>query len=532
MNRLQVVVVAVVVLLVVPGTATAVVRGEPDLDASVGDTTLTAGEDGTLELTVANSADLEVASLSNPAFNERVTTARGVEIRIDDGTLPFSVDSPRRVVGGIPDGASATIPFSVSVDDNATAGTYRVPVEVEYTYTRQIAELSGVTQQRTRSRTLHVRVRIETDSESRFRVVGTTADVRADDGGSVSVTVENRGTEPARDTVVTLSSPNEAFDLGGAPTNSRRIGGVAPGERRTVTYAVDVREGIRAQPYVFEASARYRNADGETRRDDALPVAVTVGSGPRFSTEAVDSELYVGEQGTLSGQLRNEGERTARNAVVVIESSSPSVTVSERAVAVGDLAPGSSTPFEFAVDVGPGASDGPRPFTAIVNYETADGDTKTSDPIRLQRSVGADREFFSAEAVNATFAADTSNRLVVRLTNVGETTRTDVTARVAATPPFSSVSPEAYVARLDPDESAEVAFEVSVDEDTVPSSHALRMNVTSEPADGDAAATDAYRVPVEVAEEDEAVDTSSLAIVGILGVAVVIAGGYWWVRRR
>jgi uncharacterized membrane protein len=103
---------------------------------------------------------------------------------------------------------------------------------------------------------------------------------------------------------------------------------------------------------------------------------------------------------------------------------------------------------------------------------------------------------------------------------------------VAATPPFSSVSPEAYVSRLEPGESAEVAFEVSVNEDTVPSSHALRMNVTSDPADGDAAATDAYRVPVEVGQEESAVDTSSLAILVVLGIAVAVAGGYWWVRRR
>ena len=532
MNRLQVVVVAVVVLLVVPGTATAVVRGEPDLDASAGATELTPGEDGTLELTVANSADLEVASLSNPAFNERVTTARGVEIRIRDRNLPFSVDSPRRLVGGIPDGASATIPFAVSVDENATTGTYRVPVEVEYTYTRQIAELSGVTQQRTRSRTLHVRVRIEADSETRFRVVGTTADVRADDAGTVSVTFENRGAEPARNTVVTLRSPNEGFDLGGAPESSRQIGRVAPGERRTVTYAVEATERVRAQPYVFEASATYRNADGDIERDESLPVAISVGAPLRFAIDGVDSELYVGEQGTISGRLRNAGDRTARNAVVVVESPSPNVAVSERAVAVGDLAPGASVPVEFAVDVGPAANDGPHPFTATVEYETAADEGKTSDPIRLQRTVGADREFFSVEPVNATFAADTSNRLVVRLTNVGETTQTDVTARLAAVSPFTSVSPAAYISRLEPGESAEVAFEVSVDEDAVPSTHALRMNVTSEPTDSDAAATDAYRVPVAVEDAESSVDTSSLAIVVVLGVAVVVAGGYWWFRRR
>ncbi|WP_276259167.1 COG1361 S-layer family protein [Haloglomus litoreum] len=746
--------VVLVVLLVLPGPALAFVQGEPRLRVGLDDDTVHAGEETTLPVTVANGADLKFASQSNPALNAEVTTARAVEVTLEDGG-PVRVETGTRLLGSLPDGASATLPFAVSVRDDARPGVYEVPVELRYAYTASISD-SGAADRRTETVTRTLRVRVE--ESARFQVLGVESAVHPGAAGRVSVLLENVGSATARDAQFSLSSPDPALSMGATGAATRYDARWAPGETRWLNYTVVAAADARAQPYTLELAPSYRDATGatvtqrsllvgitpstggllsvadvrssvvaggagavtvalrndgdqtlrdasvrlsssgglavdggpaaerfvgrwapgETRtftydlaagegaggsyplaaavtytdgegatltsrpttiavtvparsdfavvsvgtdatapgsgtvtltlRNDAgrtvsdasvslattasglavdggptaerfvgrwapgetrtltydlaagaattggtytlttgatytldgasvttrpVPVGVSLTEPLAFGLADLGGDLYVGERGTVRGTVVNEGDRTARDAVVLVEPRSPGVSVPGGAVSLGDLGPGESATFDLETDVAPTATAGSRPFALTVEYGTDDGTRLTSDPLTFRRSVAPDREPLAVEPVNATFAPDSSGALVVRVTNTGDTAREEVRLQITPGPPFTSVAPSAYVERLAPGETAEVAFELSVDEDAVPSSHAVALNVSSEPADGGRAAVDSYQLPVTVAPESAGpVDTPSAIAAVLLGIAVVAGAAYWWFRVR
>ena len=530
MNGTRFLALALVALLVAPGTAAASVRGSPDLDVALGDNRVTAGEDATLELTIANGGDLDLASVSNPALNERVTTARAIAVSLDAGDAPLAVESGPKLVGGLASGQTAAVGFDVAVDEDATPGTYTLPVTVEYAYTSSIAELTGAINERTVEREMTVTVVVE-DAAS-FRVVEATTDARVGGSGSVSLTFANTGSAPADDATVALSSPNGAVTFGGAREASRYVGSWAPGETRTVAYDVAIADNRSPQTYAAQAVVSYVDADGDAASSRPLSVGIEPRPETELSVSSLNSSLYVGETGTLRGSVVNEGPGPVRGAVVTLRTDSERVRPVDDSVAVGTLDPGERAAVEFSAAVSDDATPGVRPFSMVVEYETDDGSVETSDPVRVTGEVRPDRELFRVESRNATFAPDSTNRLEVVVTNTGDAARRDVVVELAPTPPFTSVGPQAYVPSLSPGESATVAFELSVDEDAVPSTHSTRLNVTSETEGSPTEMTDTYRVRVDVAEESQSDDVESIAVAALLGLFVLLGVGYWWYRRR
>ncbi|ELZ31406.1 putative exo-alpha-sialidase [Halogeometricum pallidum JCM 14848] len=530
MNRRQLLALIFVSLIVVPGTVGAAVRGSPDLKVALGDNRVAVGESGTLELTVANSGDLDLASATNPALNERVTTARGIELSLDDGDAPLTVESGPRLVGGLASGQSATVGFDVSVDADAEPGTYTLPVTVEYTHTSSIAEVTGGITERTVERELTVTVIVE-DTAS-FRVVETTTDAQVGESGSVSLLLENTGAAPADDATVTLSSPNGAVAFSGAQEATRYVGSWGPDETRTVTYDVAVDGNRTPQNYAAQAVVSYLDSDGNPKNSQPLSVGIDPRPETAFSVPSLNASLYVGERGTLRGSVVNEGPERVRGAVVTLRTDSEHIRIIDDSVAVGTLEPGERADVEFSAAVSDDATPGARPFSLTVEYEPRAGSVTGSDPIRVTGQVRPERDLFGVEARNATFAPDSTNRLEVVVTNTGETTRRDVVLALEPSQPFTSVAPEAYVPALSPGESATVAFELSVDEDAVPSTHSVRLNVTAETAETPTEVTDSYRVRVDVAEEEQADDIVSLVVIAVLGAVLLSAVGYWWYRRR
>jgi hypothetical protein len=630
-------------LLLAPSLALGNAAGEPRLDATIGDNRVVAGEETTLQVTLTNAGDLEQASATNPSLNQQVLTASGVGVELEADGAPLSVTTARQRVGSVPGGGERVVPFAVSVDENAKPGTYDLEVDLEYSYASSITEPEGTVGQRTVDRSVEVRVRVV--RQARFAVVDTAADVAPNGAGTVSVTLENVGTERARDATVALESLDSGVTLGsGATATATRFAGDwRPGETRTLTYAATaadatlaaeypfrvtaafdddrgvrrtgdprtvgiepradgqfavtdvssdavaggagtvavtlrndgsavadatlslhsggalsveggaatgrfvgdwpagaertVRFGVRARPgteagtYPLDASVDYRTAGGASAAVRGVTVGVEVAPAQAFSLRDVDASLAVGEEGTLAGAVVNEGPGPVRNAVVVVSSPSPNVRLAETTYAVGGLDAGASAAFAFDAAVAPAAEPGPRPFDVTVRYEGAGGEARESDPLRVGAEVAPQPERLALEALNATYGPDTSNRLAVRVTNVGDERLADVRLRLAAAPPFASESPSAFVPALAPGESATVGFELAVSEDAVASTHAVAVNASAETADGTPIRTGPSLLPVTVAEPDGPGGDLALVAAAAVFALVVLGAGWWWLRR-
>ncbi|MFB6155763.1 MAG: COG1361 S-layer family protein [Haloferacaceae archaeon] len=527
----RLVILALVLVLVVPAPVVASASGQPVLHVALSDRTVGVGQTTALSLTVANEGELSSGSLLNPASDQRVTTARAVDVRLRTGDAPLSVETGPRLLGSLPQGGAAQVPFQVTVDEDATPGTYRLPVRIEYTYTEFVSDRTGYVEETTE--TLRTHVTVEVTDRAEFRVVSTSADVRAGERGQLSVTMENVGTQAADEASVQVTSLNGGllFGQAGLPNASQFAGSWNPGERRTLTYRVLAADTERQRNYTIATQVTYLNDDGDPRASRRLAFGVTPTPAPTFALEDVSATLRVGDRGSISGSVVNTGETAVNDAVVVMEP--PSQTLRPRQVEypVGTLEPGERADFSFEVDATEAATAGDEQFSFRVRYEAGEATPRTSDPLLATASVGEEREPFRVEPVNATFPPDTDgNRFVVRVTNVGETPRSDVVVSLAPRPPLTSMSPSAYVGDLAPGESVDVAFSVSVDQDAVESRVPVPVNVTSDTPNRKNAIDGPYLVPVEVREPAGATgDVSLLAAAAVVALMVLIAG-WWWLR--
>ncbi|MFB6097004.1 MAG: COG1361 S-layer family protein [Haloferacaceae archaeon] len=519
-----------VLSLVGAGVAGADASGEPAMRVSLAERTVEAGETTTLELTVANEGDLEWASATNPAFTQRVTTARAVSVSLRSGDTPLTVETADRLLGSVPEGGSAGVPFRVRVDPDAEPGTYRLPVVLEYAYDDYVADTGFVDDETGYLRTT-VRVRVR--EAPRFAVVSAGTDARAGESGDVTLTLENVGTATARNASVALTSPNAdvQFGPGGATRGERFVGAWAPGERRTLTYGVQTAPATTRQTYALDAQVRYRDPEGRQRQSESLTTGVAPEPTPTFAFRDVSTDLRVGERGAVTGTVVNDGESTARNVVVRLDPETPGVTpvVAERPV--GDLEPGESAEFSLPVDVAKGVSAGERRLALTAGYDAERGPPRVSDPATVRATIVEERDPFRVRVVNGTTAPDVDGyRFVVEVTNVGDVPRSDVVLALRTGPPITTPTPTATRAKLAPGQTARIAFSLSVDEDAVEGSYPLWLNVTADTPDRDAVTDGPYLLSLGVREEQAGpTDFNVLAIAGF--VAVVLLGGIWWWLR-
>ncbi|EJN57906.1 COG1361 S-layer family protein [Halogranum rubrum] len=527
MIRRLVVVVLLLVSSLASGSTVAAVEGTPTLDVALPDHIVSVGEETTLQFTLSNDADLETLSTTDPTLNERVTTARGVSITVKSGEAPVTVQTARQQIGSLPDGTVSNVAVDIAVDDDARPGTYDLPVVVRYTYEAEIDE-DGSVDETTRTKRTTVPLTIE--DEARFQVLGATTDLQPASTGVVTLTMENVGSEPAANARVVLTSTAASLTFDGAPSGSRYVGSWEPGEQRSVSYVVTASDAVRAQPYTFEVVTTFSDTSGDTVSTDPDAVGVTPLGRIPFGVDDVRSTLAVGDRGTVSGTVVNDGSESVDDAVVHITTTSRAITFVEETYPVGTLDAGERVSFEFTGDVSKVATAGPRLFDVAVSYETAGNNERTSDAYRFSADVAPEREYLAVEPVNATFDVDSSNRFTVRVTNTGDEPLTDVDAHLLAQAPLSSDAPESFVPRLEPGESALLNFELTVSEDAVVNTYAVALNVTAD-TDDRTVVSGPHSVPIVVTESESASSDLLVLGVGTLTVLAVLAGGWWWLRR-
>ncbi|WP_136716681.1 COG1361 S-layer family protein [Halorientalis salina] len=464
MRGTQIAVLLVVASLLVPTPVLASVNGSPDIDASVPNDRLTPGEDTELTVKLTNTGNLESGSSTNPSLNSEVTTARGVEVELESDGAPISVRSGSQTTGQLPQGQSAPFGFDISVDEDAEPGTYEMEAVVEYKYTSSISETEGTRNEKTETERYDVEVVV--DDRANFEVVDTETDVRVGASGTAEVTMENTGTEAASDTTVELASPNGDLTFGnGATTSTRYVGNWEPGETRTVEYQVLASSSAKEQSYAFTATANFEDSDGVGYESNPLTLGVTPLTEQRFSVLETESDVAVGDTGTVAVTMRNDGAIDVNDATVNLESRSSDIVFGESSSAsrfVGDWAAGETRTVEFDATATEGADTRSYALESSVAFDDENDDSGTSRPVSLGVTPLPEMEF-SLSNVSSDLRVGEERTLRGTITNDGETTARDVVVRFATE--NENVNPterEYSVGTLQPGESADFDFAVEI----------------------------------------------------------------------
>ncbi|WP_139171139.1 COG1361 S-layer family protein [Halorientalis regularis] len=526
MRGTQLAVLGVVALFLVPMPALGgfVVSGNPELSASIGDNAVVAGEDTTLSLQINNQGEVDYGSASG--LEAQVTNARGMTVDLQSGKAPVSIETNQQTVGQLPGEASTEVPFDIAVAEDAEPGTYTLTAKVDYEYYSKITQSdSGLRtyNEKTETDTFQVTLRIE--DSARFEIVDTESDVQVGSSGTVGVTMENTGTETASDTSVTLESLNGDLTFGQSSSATRYAGEWAPGERKTIEYQVRASSDAEQQRYAFRATASYDDSDGVAHQSDGLSMGVVPLPETDFELSNVESSLRVGEDGTLSGTIRNDGDLVADDVVVRLTNQLQNLTPTDREYSVGTLGPGQSAEFDLDIEASDAATSGPKQFVFVAEYRDNEGDARTSDDLPTRVDVAPGSDAFAVSIVNGSVENGGSTTIGVEVTNTANETLSAISAKVFADSPISVSDSEAYIDELGSGESTTISFNVGAS-GALPKQYPLSLDFEYDDTDGDTLLSDRYRVPIDVNERSGGGGGFPLTLVGVGVVLVVAIGGY------
>lgn len=518
----------------VPGIATAQqsgqVVGSPDLSFGSSIEGLSPGQTTELSIGVTNRGSIRNAG---PERHEnRVTTARGMTFEVDDSDVPIDVETGQVTVGNLPTGSIDVGPFPVSVSADAEPGTYEVPIEYEFQYTR-IARYDGTNvEYQDNTRTETGTLEIEVSDRPNFQLVSKNSSAQVGDSGEVSVTLENTGSQVAGDASVTVSddSGSLTFDAG-SQSATAAVGQWAPGETRTVNYSVSVAAGASARTYTTDLTVSYTDVGGVDRTSPVLDLAIPVSGEQTFTLTDVTSELYVGEDGEISGTVTNTGPQVARSVVVQYADEASNVVPIEQSVAVGTLEPGASSSFSLPIEVVSEARAGAKSLSIAVQYRNQDGDRQRYEKLDVLADVASEREQFSVALQNRTIEAGGARTITVEVTNNMEQTASDVEARLFADDPLDpGDTDEGYVESIDPGETVTVTFGLSAGSSAAADkTYPISFDFRYDDERGNSHLTNTIRVPVDVTAGGGG---SPLSTIVLVGLALVGVGAFVWYRRN
>ncbi len=514
MRQTQTLTIAVVaLLLVVPGTAVAIgaeqkvsapnpdaapsqdraiatqnVTGHPNINVFVPENQVTPGTTTSLDVVLINEGNVTNGSMANPDLEREVTTARSLRVELDDidrsdgeatgefavrngdivpvreEVATISVSTNERTVATFPDDSSSRFPFEVTVNRNAEPGRYDLPLNVTYNHTNSVNPETGEENRTTVTKTHNVTLVVEETAQ--FRVVDVDSSARVGATGTVSVTMQNVGSEPARNASVALTSQNSDLTFGQATTSSRFVGGSwESGENRTVSYRVRAASSASPQRYAFEATVTHEDSDGISTQSDPVSLGVTPAPEQSFTVVSTDHDVRVGDESTVAVTLRNEGPVTVRDASVTVRSSTSAITFGGSSSAsryVGAWNPGEArTVFVNATAVSD-AETRNYSLEASVAYEDPEGDSDESESLGFGLQPGPERTAeFEASDVSSTLRVGEEGELTGTITNTGDERATNVVVVFETqSGTISALQQEYSVGSLAPGESATFTFDI------------------------------------------------------------------------
>ncbi|AFZ71461.1 COG1361 S-layer family protein [Natronobacterium gregoryi] len=537
-NRIVAFVVVLLVVTSIPLIGSTAASSSPSFDVYTPENIVEPGEETNLELEIRNGASTEE---DDDIGDTPMTEARDVTVELVAEDAPVEVKTGETPLPRMPAQRLASESFTIAVDENAAAGTYELEAEIEYTYTRQ----GGHEHTTTTTETVEVVV----EERARFDAVDVQSDLVVGDRGLVTLELNNTGVENASDAVVQFDSPDPNVQSITPTTDESElrtagseeyVGDWSVNETATVQAAMDVDPDAVARTYPVSVTVDFRDSDGVDRTSREVRVGAKTAPEQRFAVETLETDLYVGEDGTIEGTVLNDGPKPVESAVLVVDDGEDSIVPNledglgsgsnvyprETQYAIGDLKPGESVPFEFRVGIGGEAEPGPRVMEADVRYRNVHDDIRmTHEPIDVPLEVAPERDEFDIEIDNGTQEVGETQPVTLQVTNAKAETVTDVEAKLYTNDPLDNLDDEGFIPTLEPGESATVTFEVEVDDDATPQTYPLRMDFRYDDERSNSQLTDTYRIPLEVQEPESRL--SALSVLLVLGFVVGATGVYW-----
>jgi len=376
------------ILLIIGSTAgigaAFVPSGDPDPTAYVPEPTVEPGTTTTLSVQIVNDAQVNTGA---PTRRDRVTMARNVVVELDAGGTPVTVETPEHSIGSVSENKPRSAQFKIDVPENAEPGRYEATVDIKFSYTSTMGDITE--QEATETRTETITFEISDDPQFELTRADDTQ-LRADETSLFPVTVENTGGKAAEDIAVSLSSQSPEIRFGSGTGAVSRIDSLKPGETAEVTYEVRVGSGAPARLYNLNGHATYTDEQGIDGRDEDLSVGARVGPQRNdFNVAVEDSTVAVGSTRLVAVTVTNNRDQRLTDIQASLGTSAPLDSDDDDGY-IASLDPGESATVTFGLSATTDAN--PKTYAADLDfsYEDERGISRMSETYQLPVDVETD----------------------------------------------------------------------------------------------------------------------------------------------
>ncbi|WP_424003003.1 NEW3 domain-containing protein [Haloarcula salina] len=214
--------------------------------------TLRAGDDGTLEASLTNTGDQPV---------------RNVVLHWTSDHRNISPKVTQYAVGNLEPGESATVSFDADVSDNANAG----PRQFDF-----VANYRNNEGDKRESDTIEVQQNVA-GSADEFDLETSNTSVNVGGSGTFDVTITNR----ANETLTNIEAKLFAESPISVDDDQAFVNALEPGESATIEFGISASGGAMTKDYPVSIDFQYEEPDGDTPVSDTyrLPISVTNAGG-------------------------------------------------------------------------------------------------------------------------------------------------------------------------------------------------------------------------------------------------------------
>jgi hypothetical protein len=383
--------VLLVAILPPPSSAgTMYMSGGPDISAALsGSNEFSAGTTVSVNVVLANSGLIDMKMVRNDLVtrDELPNTAKLMKVGLGSGDAPVTVKSDAQMIGDLPGGASKMVSFEVKISSDAQAGSYTLPLMVEYTYLYS-AESEGQDNLRyyykIEQKVLNLSLNIKSAARLQITKVET-EHLNVGTEGYLTITLKNIGNENTTQGVLHISRNGNSPII---PTDSSvYLESFPQGTEITARFKVSISSTAEGnQVYPLDVALNYQDPEGVVSTTEKTTFGVPVHGKVGFSVTSGVAELSPGEKQVILVEYTNNGEATVYSAQARISAVDPFTSGDDTAF-LGDIAPGESRIARFEITADATATVKEYGLDSEIRYHDALDNSLISDTMKVPVTV-------------------------------------------------------------------------------------------------------------------------------------------------
>jgi hypothetical protein len=363
--------------------------GSPELVAAVsGPNEFSPGADAIISVHLENKGLNEFKFVQSGIINrdDLPNTAKLITIALGSGDSPIIIKGDPQMIGDLAGGSSMVVNFNAKIPGNAAAGTYTLPLNIQYTYLWEADQYGTDSIQylyREKNETLDLPVKIK--PELQFSILSTSTEhVNAGTEGYLTIVVQNTGQEDEKNAILKIARNDNSPVI--PADSSTYVGDFPVGAVVTSKFKISANSDAENKTYPLDVYVTYENGEGDVVDSDRTTIGIPVGEKAEFTIVSGPIEISPGEKKVITVTYENTGGVTVYSTQARISAVDPFTSDDDTAY-LGTLSPGDTGTASFEIAVDGSATQKEYGLDSELRFRDALDNNIISDPVKVQVKV-------------------------------------------------------------------------------------------------------------------------------------------------